>query len=140
MMEMTRTALSLNENNRLAGLLWHQGETDATLNASFDVHYAHLMALVQSVRNEFGVPELPFIAGDFVQHWKMDNIAVCTPVVAAIRAVCADCGHGGFVETDGLASNLTYANIGGDVIHFCRPAQYELGHRYYDAFIKAEQK
>ncbi len=140
MMEMTRTALSLNENNRLAGLLWHQGETDATLNASYDVHYNHLMTLVQSVRDEFGVPELPFIAGDFVQHWKMDNIAVCTPVVAAIRAVCADCGHGGFAETDGLLSNLQELKrnpLGWeDPIHFSRKAIYELGKRYFAAFEK----
>ena len=138
MMEMIRAALSLNENNRLAGLLWHQGETDATLNASYDVHYAHLMTLVQSVRDEFGVPELPFIAGDFVQHWKMDNIAICTPVVAAIRAVCADCGHGGFVETDGLLSNLQELKrnpLGWeDPIHFSRKAVYELGKRYFAAF------
>lgn len=144
MMEMIRTALALNVNNRLVGLLWHQGETDASLNASYDVHYAHLMGLVQSVREEFGVPDLPFIAGDFVQHWKNDNIAICTPVVDAIRAVCRDCGHGRFVETDGLLSNLQelHRNPMGweDTIHFSRKAVYELGKRYFEAFVKAVEK
>lgn len=59
MMEMTRTALALNKKNRLVGLLWHQGETDATLNATYEVHYNHLMGLICSVRDECGVPNLP---------------------------------------------------------------------------------
>lgn len=144
MMEMTRTALALNEDNRLVGLLWHQGETDAELGASYNVHYGHLMTLLRLVREEFGVPDLPFIAGDFVHHWKNDHIAICTPVVAAIRAVCSDCGHGGFVETDGLLSNLQelHRNPLGweDPIHFSRKAIYELGRRYFAAYEKAVEK
>ncbi|MGN1345540.1 MAG: sialate O-acetylesterase [Eubacteriales bacterium] len=138
MMEMIRTALALNADNRLVGLLWHQGETDAMLNASYDVHYAHLMELVQSVRTAFGVPDLPFVAGDFVHQWKNDNLALCTPVVDAIRAVCRDCGHGAFVETDGLLSNLQELRrnpLGWeDTIHFSRRSVYILGHRYFEAF------
>ena len=45
MMEMTRTALALNEDNRLVGLLWHQGETDAELGASYNVHSVHRRGL-----------------------------------------------------------------------------------------------
>ena len=74
MMEMTRTAIGLNDENRLVGLLWHQGETDATLNATYEVHYNHLMGLLRSVREEFHVPDLPFVAGDFVYQWKNENI------------------------------------------------------------------
>ena len=76
MMEMIRTALELNSENRLAAFLWHQGETDATNHASFDVHYNHLITLYRSVTEEFRKPDLPFIAGDFVQHWKNDNIEI----------------------------------------------------------------
>ena len=143
MMEMIRTALALNEENRLIGLLWHQGETDAIFNASYEVHYDHLMALLKSVRNEFNVPDLPFIAGDFVHHWKNENIATCTPVIDAIQAVCRDCGHSAFVKTDGLLSNLQEmghpyqrgAEVVEDNIHFSRKSLYILGERYFDAFI-----
>ena len=138
MMEMIRTALSLNPENRLTAFLWHQGETDASLNASYDVHYQHLMTLFRSVAEEFRVPDLPFIAGDFVQHWKNDNLAICTPVVDAIRAVCRDIGCGAFVETDGLLSNYPELHrdpLGWfDPIHFSRVAIYELGKRYFAAF------
>jgi len=138
MMEMIRTALELNPENRLSAFLWHQGETDATLKASYDVHYNHLMTLIRSVREEFAVPDLPFIAGDFVHHWKNDNIEICVPVVDAIRDVCRDCGKGAFAETDGLLSNYQELNrhpLGWlDTIHFSRKAIYELGKRYFELF------
>lgn len=142
MMEMIRTALALNGENRLTALLWHQGETDALLGASLEQHYGHLMELVRSVRETFRAPELPFIAGDFVAHWRDDNAAICEPVIRAIRQVCADCGKGAFVETDGLHSNMQEAmwnplSIGEedrDPIHFSRRSCYLLGKRYFEAF------
>lgn len=141
MMNMIRTALSLNPENRLVALLWHQGETDSVRGASFEVHYKHLSGLLSSVRTTFQVPDLPFIAGDFVQDWKGDNMEACIPVVDAMRAVCRDCGHGGFVESEGLLSNrkvLDYRpmNWGEDSIHFSRRAIYELGQRYFEAFTR----
>lgn len=138
MMAMTRSALELNPANRLVALLWHQGETDAIFQATFDQHYTHLNTLLNSVRDTFGVKDLPFVAGDFVQHWKNDNIGICTPVVNAIRAVCADTPCCGFVETDGLLSNSqepwSKPEDIDDSIHFSRKAIYALGERYYDAF------
>ena len=142
MMEMIRTALSLNKENRLMGFLWHQGETDAGLNADYEGHYNRLMGLLQSVREEFQAPELPFIAGDFVQQWKQENEAICRPVLAAIRDVCKDCGHGGFVETDGLKSNVqegvwnALCKDANDNIHFSRNACYLLGERYFEVYLK----
>lgn len=140
MMDMIRAALALNPDNRLVVMLWHQGETDAIAKASYDTHYGHLMTLCRSVREKFCVPELPFIAGDFVQHWKSENAEICAPVVDAMRAVCRDCGKGEFVETDGLLSNNQELNrdpLGWyDPIHFSRKAVYELGKRYFAAFRK----
>ena len=139
MMEMTRTALALNPENRLVALLWHQGETDSVRGASFEVYYKHLSDLLASVRAVFGAPDLPFIAGDFVHDWKSDNMEICTPVVEATRAVCRDCGYGGFAESEGLLSNrreLDYRplNWGDDPIHFSRKSVYELGRRYFAEF------
>ena len=138
MMEMIRTTLSMNPENRLVALLWHQGETDATHKATYEGHYANLMNLVNSVKTTFDVENLPFIAGDFVQDWKSANLEICTPVVDAIRAVCRDISRGGFVETDGLLSNAQAMpdnpRSQNDTIHFTREAIYELGIRYFDCF------
>ena len=141
MMDMTRTALELNPENRLVALLWHQGETDAGCHATYEQHYRHLMTLVTSVREAFGTPALPFVAGDFVYHWRDMNTEICTPVLDAIRAVCNDCGRGGFVETDGLKSNTQENEFhplgwGDDPIHFSRRSVYELGQRYFAKFTE----
>lgn len=140
MMDMIRTALELNPQNRLVALLWHQGETDADRQASYDVHYNHLLTLLQSVKDTFSTPALPFVAGDFVHDWKSKHEEMCAPVIAAIRDVCNDCGHGGFVETADLLSNLQ-ENVEHpfgwqDDIHFSRRSIYELGKRYYACFEK----
>ena len=139
MIEMVRTALSLNPENRLVAFLWHQGETDAICGADYDTHYNNLMGLIKSVRDEFHVPNIPFVAGDFVHHWKSANWDICVPVVDAIRAVCRDCGSGIFVETGDLLSNSQEDRDPPlpweDTIHFSRRSLYILGKRYFDAFV-----
>ena len=141
MMDMIDTAMSLNSKNRLVALLWHQGENDATLNATQDGHYANLSALVNGVRETFVCPRLPFIAGDFVPQWKEINAEISAPVLNAIRNVCADVGYGGFVETDGLGSNMQgdFEHPLGwrhDAVHFSRRSIYELGKRYFEKFTE----
>lgn len=136
MMEMTRDALSLNPENRLKALLWHQGENEAMLDPDYDKHYQNLSALVSSVRKEFGAPALPFIAGDFVQEWKSENLEKAAPIADAIRAVCKNLAPGAFIESDGLLSNRqAQAHCPyEDNIHFCRESIYELGRRYFKAY------
>ena len=140
MMDMIRTALSLNPENRLVALLWHQGEAEAANTRSYAEYYGYLSDLLVSVRTAFSAPELPFVAGDFVHDWKNQNIEGCIPVIEATRAVCRDLGHSGFAETDGLLSNrqeLDHHPMGwweSDPIHFSRKALYELGRRYFGEF------
>jgi hypothetical protein len=133
MMEMTKTAVELNRQNRIVAFLWHQGENDATLGAGREAHLGRLTTLVGMVRDAFGCSRAPFVAADFVGHWKNDNIGICAPVVDAMRDVCARLENARFVETGGLQSNDQ--RIGdGDTIHFCRDALNKLGERYSSAF------
>ncbi|MDR1891434.1 MAG: sialate O-acetylesterase [Oscillospiraceae bacterium] len=138
MIKMSKTALALNPGNRLAALLWHQGETDAILGASYEKHYANLSTLVNAVKDTFDCLRLPFIAGDFVEHWKNDNFGICEPVLRAIRDVCANCENGAFVTTQGLQSNAQALDWRSDAIHFSREALYSLGERYFDAFTQLQ--
>ena len=136
MIEMIAASLALNTENRLVAFLWHQGESDAAYEASYDGHYVNLMTLAESVRDGFGRKDLPFIAGDFVHHWKNENSAACEPVVRAIKDVCADIGRAAFIETAGLQSNLQKLGYGDDNIHFSREALYILGAEYFRAYCK----
>ena len=134
MIDMLKTALALNPENRAVAFLWHQGESD-TVNPNRDTHFANLSALVENVRQTAGNESLPFIAGNFVPQWYNDNIKICKPIVTAIKDVCTDAGHAAFVETEGLQSNSEKTG-NDDTIHFSREALYLLGHRYYDVFCK----
>lgn len=140
MMEMIRDVLALNSENRLKALLWHQGETDALNNMTYDYYREHITELIANVRNTFDVPTLPFIAGDFVQDWKHKNADISAPIISALRDVCAN-QNCAFVETEGLDSNREdgYPHPFGwsDDIHFCRRAIYELGERYFDAYTSS---
>ena len=130
MMRMVKAALELNPRNELKAFVWHQGETD--VGSSKETHYNNLSALVKSVRETYNYNNLPFIAGDFVNEWKMKNLQACGPVSTAIRNVCRDLG-GAFVETSDLKSNNQ--EIGnGDDIHFSRNALDIMGRRYFEAF------
>lgn len=133
MMEMIKTALALNPDNKLVAFLWHQGETDAILNATYEMHYENLSNLVNAVRSTFGYPNLPFVAADFVDHWKKDNLVVCEPVVKAISDLCATIGNAKFFETSELLSNDKKVG-NGDTIHFCRESLNQLGVEYFKGF------
>lgn len=144
MMEMIRTALSLNPNNRVVAFLWHQGETDALGRVSYDVHYNNLFKLFSSVRIEFNIPKIPFITGSFVPYWISKRAENCAPILEAIKTVCNGDRYSFFVETEGLLSNveeLKRPTLGwSDDIHFSRKSLYELGNRYYDAFLKLTEE
>jgi hypothetical protein len=143
MISMTKTALSLNPQNRLIAMLWHQGENEICAKVPYETHFDYVMTLVRSSRAELNASHLPFIAGDVVQAWKTARPDTAPPVINAIKDVCKDCGNGIFVETDGLFSNAQEFeqnpwNNGKceDGIHFSRRSLYELGKRYYQAFVK----
>ena len=138
MLEMIDYALSLNPENRLVAFLWHQGEHDAFERNSPETYEKQLETLINSVRERYSTPNLPFVCGDFVNEWKSENIEICEPIVEKIRIV-ADRVGGAVVETaDLLSNNQKIGN--GDGIHFCREAIYILGRRYFDAYKKIIEK
>ena len=134
MIELIDHALSLNPENRLVAFLWHQGEHDAFEKNLPDTFEMQLGWMINSVKERYSVPSLPFICADFVNEWKSKNIDICKPIIEKIKAVANRAG-GEFIETlDLLSNNQKIKN--GDDIHFCRQAQYELGRRYFAAFDK----
>ena len=132
MLDMINRALSLNPENRIVGMLWHQGEHDAFEGNHPDTYEAQLKALIADVKERYSLDFLPFISGDFVNEWKSKNIEICAPIVEKIKAVSASVG-GDFVETSDLLSN-NQKNNDNDDIHFCRESLHILGKRYFEAY------
>lgn len=139
MLEMIDYTLSLNPENSLVAFLWHQGEHDAFEHNDPERFEQQLKSMIETVRERYHVPNLPFIAGDFVSEWKNRNQWDCIPIVEKIKKVTAEIGNGAFVETSYLLSN-NQAIGNGDDVHFCRAAQYTLGERYFQAFEKIKKE
>ena len=135
---MVEFALSLNPENKLVAFLWHQGEHDAFEKNRPDIFESQLRALIADVKCRFSVPDIPFVSGDFVSHWKNENIEDCLPIVEKIKCVTKDVG-GVFVETSDLLSNDQMTG-NGDPIHFCRESLHILGVRYFEAFERISNK
>lgn len=129
MMEMIRATLALHPENTLKALLWHQGETDSDHDITPEEYTRALTRLVQAVRTEFHVPELPFLAGDFCPRWRHDHEAMCEPIRGALIDVCCGVGNARFVLTDTLAENDAE-----DTIHFSRQSLFDLGQRYFRSY------
>jgi hypothetical protein len=131
LVEMTDYALSLGEDCRVVGFLWHQGEHDAFEKNDPNVFEGQLSTMLTSVRARYG--EMPVIAGDFVREWKQKNIELCEPIIEKIKKVLKEIGVSAFVETGDLPSNNEKTGNGDD-IHFCRDSLRILGERYFEKF------
>lgn len=131
LVELVDYALTMDESNRVVAFLWHQGECDSVEKNPPEIFGAQLKEQLLDARARYG--EMPIIAGDFVNDWKSKNLALCQPIITAIRKVLAELGRGAFVETADLLSNDQKIKNGDD-IHFCRQSQHILGRRYFEAF------
>ena len=140
LLELIDYALSLNEENRVVGFLWHQGEHDVFENKGlpypelYKKYHADLLALFTDVKNKYSGDKFPFIAGGFVSEYVQRNKEGCAAVLQAMQTVCEEIKNAAVVSSEGLLSNNQVSGNGDD-IHFCREALYELGKRYYEAYL-----
>jgi len=117
----------------LAGVLWHQGETDAGRDPLARTHAAKLTRLIGHLREDLQSPELPVVIGDLApfgdDRRKLEAIQRRALVRSGLRQVAENDPHAVFVESEGLA--------GSDAVHFNRAALIEFGKRYARAFLEA---
>jgi hypothetical protein len=108
---------------RIRGALWLQGEADAT-DERLPVYEAKLLKLVDDLRADLGIPDLPFIActiGEMrddagaANRRKMNELLLSLPSKRP-RTACVDACD--------LKTHI------GDAVHFDAAAQNEIGRRY----------
>jgi hypothetical protein len=110
-------ARAASANGTLAGILWHQGESDATTSGA-STYLAKFAALIGRLRADLDAFRVPVVAGE-LGLFRAEH-ATLNPTLARIpeRIPLA-----GFARADGL-------NHKGDSLHFDSPSLYEFGHRY----------
>ena len=134
MLEMIDYALSLNPENQIKGILWHQGEHDAFEGNTGENYHRQLTMLLNSVKARYDLSDLPFICGSFVADWRKKNEESCKPILQALQQVASEM-RGEYVEADDLLSNDGIKGDGDD-IHFCRESLHILGRRYFQSYLE----
>ena len=109
----------------IRGFLWHQGESDAGQPAG--VYQANLTALIQRVRTDLGLPQLPVLIGQVYNNGKRDNI------FADQKSVVSTVPETYLVESAGLE---TWDNG----THFDAKSQIELGARFARQMLKQDHR
>ena len=115
----------------LAGVLWHQGESDADHETLAPLHAGKLEALLLRLRQDLGSPDLPVLIGDlgdFGDEKRKPALVVRRATVrAGLRRVATEDPQAAFIESTGLP--------GVDSVHFGRSSLVEFGHRYAAAYL-----
>lgn len=117
----------------LAGILWHQGESDCAPERC-TIYEEKLMRVLRQLRTDLGMPNIPILLGglgDFLTdcprpEWNFSNYPL---INAATESVAKALGNAGFVPATGLTSNP-------DNLHFNAASLYDFGQRYFDEFEK----
>ena len=110
----------------IAGVLWHQGESDVS-EWAYTTYRERFEKLMAAFRRDLDLYDVPFILGglgDFLNpEW---NVPAYNQM---IRQVASEFDNCGFVSAQGL-------NHRGDDLHFDTPSQHELGRRYWQEFCR----
>jgi hypothetical protein len=120
----------------IAAVLWHQGESDCTAERA-PLYEEKLEKIFRALRDRLGLHDVPFIVGglgDFLydyfapeRHKPMEIVNDALQNYAKTHAMT------GFASAKGLGANP-------DNLHFSAPALHEFGLRYYEQFLKLEDK
>ena len=115
----------------VAGILWHQGESDCSDAALATSHTVRLVAALQQLRAALGSPALPVVLGELgcfldVTDPRFSHAAV---VNAGMLTSPASLPGSSCVSAHGLDHR-------GDRLHFSSAAAEELGRRYAHAWLQ----
>lgn len=122
------------ETSELAGILWHQGETDS-FNDNYKTYYKKLLLIIETLRKELNAPDIPLIIGGLPDFLGKEGFGKnCTEyalVNKELEKFASEQDNCYFVTAKGLTSNP-------DGIHIDAVSQRKFGLRYFEAFSKKQ--
>lgn len=121
----------------IAGILWHQGETDCQ-DHLFQQYEEKCTVILEAFRERLGAHDVPVLLGglgDYLADRTEDPYLGRNyrAVNGALMQMAQKHEMYGFVSAEGLGSNP-------DRLHFCAKALREFGIRYYQEFKKLEKQ
>lgn len=113
----------------IAGMIWMQGESDATNLSSAAAYAANLKALIAKVRADFHASNMPFVVGRITDLSVYEGFPGVADVRMAQETVPAAVGHASWINTDNLDMNPAAPG------HYSAAGQIELGMRFANALV-----
>ena len=121
-------------SSKLAGVLWHQGESDCTPER-YPLYESKCTAIFEAFRKELRLSdEVPFLVGglgDFLKD-RHESPNLANYVNAQLQQMAEHRSYIHFVSAQGLKSNE-------DNLHFSAMALREFGSRYFAVFQEQNQ-
>lgn len=121
--------------SRLAGILWHQGESDCNSDESVAAYKEKFIEMITALRRELGAEELPLLIGELSEQigaeWKVGDHP--RQMNAVFREIAATLPHTAVVSAKELG-------LKPDNLHFNAVALREFGVRYFEAFSALTEK
>lgn len=114
---------------RIRGVIWLQGEANANPE-ELPLHAERLKAMIDSLRADLALPDLPFIActiGEMKSEEALKNIRAMNDILLALPKSVP---HTACVDARDLKTHI------GDQVHFDTAAQEEMGRRFGAKFIE----
>ncbi len=120
----------------LAGILWHQGESDSGTATNANTYGARLGQMILDIRADLNTPHLPFVVGQ-IGEFLYDRGPDRSPYARVVNAALADLPNK--VPATGCARSSGLRDK-GDQLHFDAASQRELGRRYAAAMLRLHPK
>jgi hypothetical protein len=121
----------------LAGVIWHQGESNTGDKDRSDDYGERLAKMISDLRTDLGTPDLPFVVGELgeflTNRKKQPPLARANEVNQALRDLPKHVSNTGFVSAHGLVDK-------GDELHFDSKSQREFGRRYAEVMWQLQKK
>jgi hypothetical protein len=118
------------KHGTIKGILWHQGESDASTQETIDVYNKQLQILFTLFRNAIGNSELPIMIGELGSFSKTDD--KWQAINSKIKEYIKSDPNSYLIKTTDLKDK-------GDRVHFDSEGQREIGRRFAERFIKIEE-
>lgn len=120
----------------IAAVLWHQGESDCA-DDRYPVYEEKLTVILEAFRKKLNLYDVPFLLGglgDYLQNYANPEISKnYIHINESLKNVAEKMPMTAFVSANGLGANP-------DNLHFSAAALREFGVRYYNEFLKIEDK
>ncbi len=115
--------------SRLAGILWHQGESDCGSEERVAAYKENFIKMITALRRDLGAEDLPLLIGELSENLteKYNQEERPKRLNVIFHEIAEVLPHTAVVSSAGLT-------LKSDGLHFNAVSQREFGKRYFEAF------